>query len=100
MPAPAASSSPAASTIAAGSSRASTACCRSGTRQSSAWHSDGRRVKAGPPLTVGAMDLAARTPADRLADHAAPLRRRLYAHALHGAGGHGVRTDVALNPAH
>src|ERR1700686_1424401 len=100
MPAPAAFSRPAASTVAAGRPRAPPAGCRSGTRLSSAWPSDGRRVKAGPPLAVGSMDLAARSIADRLADHAAPLGRRLSGDALHGASGHRVRTRVVHDPVH
>src|SRR5437899_1159563 len=39
MPVRAGSSKPAASTVTAGSSRGSIACCRSGTRPSSAWRS-------------------------------------------------------------
>src|SRR5437879_13308091 len=98
--APVVSSKPAASTAGAGSSRVSTTCCRCGTRPSSAWPSDGRRVAAGPPLAVGSMDLAAWLAADRLADHAAPSGRQLSGDAMHRPGGYGVRPGLLHDPVH
>src|ERR1700674_6130229 len=100
MPAPAASSTPAASIIAAGSSPAFTACCRSGTRPSPAPRSDSRRDTAGPPLAVGSMDLAAWIAVNRLADHAAARGRQLSGDAMYSAGRHRVRAGVVHDHLH